>query len=460
MRSPQPHFFRGPRNRAQVLSALATLALVGSGGCERQAQEPQADTSLSHERVRLAKAPDDLRIPDEYIVVFSEGVTGMAIDAAANQIARAGGANSLMHPYSVIPGFAARLDKAELDRLMRNPGVASIHENQQVSLTGLVPSPADGIDRADQRQGHDGTYNDHGSTGAGVHVYVLDTGLNAEHSEFSGRVGEGFTSVVDGLGTDDCNGHGTHVSSTIAGTLYGMAKEATVHPVRVLRCTGKGSWAGIIAGLNFVGTHCPLQDGPCVVNMSLAGETFVPVNTAVANLVNQGITVVVAAGNDNVDACTRSPSSEPKAITVAAVDDADTRAGFSNWGQCVDLFAPGVSILGASIGDAVATHVDDGTSMASPHVAGAVAQYLSTHRSATPTQINTNLKASATLDCVLHPQNSPNVLLFSDLNQGNFVCAAPGSCVGLCGEAADGCFCDPGCAEFGDCCPDYAQVCE
>ncbi|MFY2561772.1 S8 family serine peptidase [Corallococcus terminator] len=411
--------------------------------------------------MRLGRSPAELRIPGEYIVRFSEGITGTSIQAAATQVVRAGGANALLHPYSIIPGFAARLDDTELARLRRDPGVASIDENRRVSISGLVPSPSDGIDRVDQRQGHDGSYEDHGSTGIGVHVYVLDTGLNAEHIDFTGRIGQGFTSILDGWGTDDCNSHGTHVSSTILGTLHGMAKEATLHPVRVLRCDGKGGWAGVIAGLDFVGTHCPVQDGPCVVNMSLSGPSYAPVDAAVANLVSRGITVVVAAGNDDEDACNWSPGRVPTAITVGAVDDADTRADFSNWGTCVDLFAPGVSILGASIGDAVATHVDDGTSMASPHVAGAVAQYLSIHRQATPAQIALNLKGAATLDCVSDPQNSPNVLLFSDLQQGNFICApTQGSCVGLCGAASEGCFCDSGCARFNDCCPDYAQVCE
>ncbi|MCP3164496.1 S8 family serine peptidase [Myxococcus qinghaiensis] len=444
-----------------ALPLLGALVLAWSG-CEERRPEGVAPEGLATTGglARLGLAPEALRVPDEYIVVFSEGFSGLAIDSAASQVARAGGTNTLLHRYAVIPGFSARLDGAELERLRGTPGVAYIEEDQQVSINSVVTSPADGIDRVDQRQGRDGLYNDYENTGAGTHVYVLDTGLNVEHSEFTGRVGSSESFVLDGRGIDDCNGHGTHVASTAAGTLFGMAKEATVHPVRVLRCNGLGSWGNIIAGLNFVLTDCPRQDGPCVVNMSLSGPLFAPVNLAAATLVNAGIPVVVAAGNDDLDACAESPASEPKVITVAAVDDNDARAAFSNWGTCVDLFAPGVSILGAWSGDAVATQVEEGTSMASPHVAGAVAQYLSTHRSATPTQIIASLKDSATLSCVDDLKGSPDVLLFSDLTQGNYHCAGEAnSCVGLCGEAAQGCFCDPGCLEFNDCCPDFREVC-
>ncbi|NVJ20191.1 MULTISPECIES: S8 family serine peptidase [Myxococcus] len=463
MRPQQTNPHRLHRLKPQALSLLALLTLGWSSGCEEQRSAPAhvEGVATSRQLARLGKAPAHLRIPDEYVVVFSEGVTGLAIEAVTSRIARAGGDNALLHAYTVIPGFAARLDEAQLDRLRREPGVAYIEENQQVSLSAVYPSPADGVDRSDQRKGHDGHFNDYGNTGAGVHAYVLDTGLNLEHSEFTGRIGTYETFILDGRGIADCHGHGTHVASTLAGTTYGMAREATLHPVRVLRCNGLGSWAGIIAGLDFVQTDCRAQSARCVANMSLTGSLYPPVNAAVANLVNGGIPVVVAAGNDDLNACTQSPASEPAAITVAAIDDNDVRAGFSNWGSCVDLFAPGVSILGAWIGGAVETQVDDGTSMASPHVAGTVAQYLSTRPTATPAQIDTNLKAAATLGCVSDLKGSPNVLLFSDLSQGNYHCIEEtASCKGLCGQAADGCFCDPSCLEFNDCCPDFEEVCQ
>lgn len=446
----------------RTLSLLGALALSGSACTEQP--PPDAPASEGVEGVTLAKlhrAPESVRVPGEYVVVFSQGISGGALTSAADTLARAGGANALLHRYSLIPGFTARLDDAQLDRLRRDPGVAYIEENRHVSLQSAVPSPADGIDRVDQRQGRDGQYNDYENTGAGVHVYVLDTGLNTEHSEFTGRVGSSASFVFDGFGVEDCHGHGTHVASTAVGTQYGMAKQATLHPVRILNCIGRATWGTIIAGMDFVRTDCPRQDGPCVANLSLSGEFFQPVNQAAAALVDAGITVVTAAGNSNINACNESPGSEPKVINVGAVDDNDKRAVFSNWGPCVDLFAPGVSILGAWAGDAVATNIDDGTSMAAPHVAGAVAQYLGGHRAARPAQVSVNLLGAASLGCVTDLQGSPNSLLFSDLSQGNYQCVAdPNSCKGLCGGAATGCFCDPTCLEFNDCCPDFQQVCQ
>ncbi|WP_426736338.1 S8 family serine peptidase [Myxococcus faecalis] len=447
--------------KLEALPLLGALVL-GFIACEERppqgasAQGPGPAPKLAP----LGRAPEARRVPDEYIVVFSEGITGQAIDSAVGRVARAGGINQVRHRYQLIPGFAARLDSAQVERLRAEPGVALIEEDQQVSLSATVPSPADGIDRVDQRQGRDGQYNDFDNTGAGVHVYVLDTGLNTAHSEFTGRVGSSQSFVPDGRGVEDCHGHGTHVASTAVGTLYGMAKEATVHPVRVLRCNGLGTWGAIIAGMDFVRADCPRQDGPCVANVSITGPLYVPANLAAAALVNAGIPVVVAAGNDDLNACTQSPASEPLVITVGAVDDSDVRATFSNWGPCVDIFAPGVSILGAWMGDAVASVVDEGTSMASPHVAGAVAQYLGTHRTATPAQIVANLRDSATLECVEDLKGSPDSLLFSDLTQGNGFCVGEAnSCVGLCGVGAEGCFCDPSCLEFNDCCPDFQEVC-
>ncbi|HYH96401.1 S8 family serine peptidase [Hyalangium sp.] len=439
------------------------LALGPGIGCDEQeasSNPPENPADMDGFTAPVVTAPEDVRIPGEYIVVFAEGVARASIDAAASRIAQAGGENQVMHRYSVIPGFAARIDAAALNGLRRNLGVVYIEENQKVSLNTTFPSPAVGIDRADQRLGRDGMYNDHGRTGAGVHVYILDTGINSQHTEFTGRLNGGFTAITDGRGTEDCHGHGTHVASTAAGTVYGMAKHATIHPVRVLACDGFGSWAGIIAGVDFVRNDCLKQKTPCVANMSLGGGRVAAVNAAVANAVDSGVTFVVAAANANQDACFTSPAGEPKAITVGAVDNEDKRAGFSNWGACVDLFAPGVDILGAWIGGTTATRIISGTSMASPHVAGAAAQYLSSNPGATPAQIEAAIKGSVSLDCVGDPKGSPNALLFTDLNQGNYYCSnQPGSCQGLCGGAGNGCFCDPSCEIYNDCCADYAQVC-
>jgi len=454
-------------NGALLSGGYLAIALVLGIGCDEERSLSNLQSVAPPAEVdglvikSVVRAPHDVRIPGEYIVVFANGVAGAIIDSAASRVAQAGGDNRVTYRYSVIPGFAARLNDAALDGLRRNPSVAYIEENQRVRLNTTFPSPADGTDRADQRLGRDGMYNDHGRTGAGVHAYVLDTGINTQHTEFTGRMGGGFTAIADGRGIEDCHGHGSHVSSTVAGTVYGMAKQATIHPVRVLDCFGSGSWAGVVAGVDFVRNDCPKRNAPCVANMSLGGGATAAVNQAVANAVSSGVTFVVAAGNENTDACTRSPASEPKAITVAAMDDADTRATFSNWGACVDIFAPGVSILGASIGSATTVRSLNGTSMASPHVAGVAAQFLSTNPGATPVQVEANIKGSASLNCVGDPKGSPNVLLFSDLNQGNYYCGnQPASCQGLCGGPGNGCFCEPSCEIYNDCCADYAQVCK
>lgn len=441
--------------QTRILALTGVLALVLGIAC--QTERPEVSSVVAE----VVWAPQEVGVPGEYIVVFKDGTAAESIEAAAGLVSQAGGENGILYRYSVIPGFAARLDGTALDALRRNSGVAYIAENQQVKLDATYTSPADGLDRTDQRLGRDGLYNDYGRDGAGVHVYIIDTGINTQHTEFNGRIGAGFTAISDGRGIEDCNGHGTHVSSTAGGTVYGMAKRATIHPVRVFDCSGSGTFAAAIAGVDFVRTNCHSQNGPCVANMSLAGGAYAPMNQAVANAVDAGVTVVVAAANSDADACTFSPASEPKAITVAAIDDADQRAGFSNWGPCVDIFAPGVSILGAWLGGSTVVASLSGTSMASPHVAGAVAQYLSSNPGATPAQVDAAIKGAASLNCVADPRGSPNVLLFDDLNQGNYSCSnQPASCLGLCGGPGNGCFCDPACLTYNDCCPDYAQVCK
>ena len=463
MRSTHPLRPSDNRTRPLLLPLCGMLALATPLGCAEQRAPDAAPPAPTTEELRVPavrRGPRETRLPGEYIVVFSEGTTRSLIDSAVNRIQRAGGDNQLLHRYAVLPGFAARLDDTALNGLLREEGLAYVEENQRIQADTIFTSPADGIDRVDQRLGHDGHYNDHGLTGAGVHLYIIDSGINTAHTEFTGRIGAGYTTIADGRGVEDCHGHGSHVSSTAAGTVLGMARKATLHPVRVLDCTGNGTLAGLIAGVDFVRNHCLQQGGPCVANMSLGGPSSSALNQAVAQAVNAGITVVAAAGNEDADACNYSPASEPRALTVAAIDDQDNRAVFSNWGACVDLFAPGVSILGAHIGGSNVGAFRNGTSMASPHVAGAAAQYLGARPETTPAQLEVILKGSASLQCVAGAKGSPNVLLFSDLNQGTFDCStqAP-SCAGLCGGPGNGCFCDPGCEIYQDCCPDFAQVC-
>ena len=269
-----------------------------------------------------------------------------------------------------------------------------------------------GLDRADQRAlPLDGLITRAGA-GAGVSAYVIDTGVYAAHSEFTGRVATGYSAISDGRGSSDCHGHGTHVAGTVAGANYGFAVDANIVPVRVLDCYGSGSTAGVVAGINWMINH-HLAGVPAVANMSLGGSYDLAINDAVTRAVADGITMVVASGNESTDACTKSPASAPAAITVGATSNNDSRAYYSNVGACVDIFAPGSSITSASISGNTATALMSGTSMASPHVAGVAALILGNARSLTPAQVGAQLSADATVGIVTGVDSATvNALLY------------------------------------------------
>ena len=354
-------------------------------------------------------------IPGRYIVQFTSSV---ATNVAANNVSTGIRA---MFSHS-INGFVADLSPDELEEISNNPNVVSVEPDRIVEVADTQTNPTWGLDRIDQRTlpfNSSYTYN---TDGTGVSAYIIDTGVYSAHSEFTGRVVNGFTAINDGKGSDDCHGHGTHVAGTVAGTVYGVAKKATIIPVRVLSCSGSGSYSGVIAGIDWtVGHH---QAGvPAVANMSLGGGASATVNAAVARAVADGITYVVAAGNENTSACLRSPASAPDAITVAASTSSDARASFSNWGPCVDVFAPGQSITSAYIGSTTRTASMSGTSMASPHVAGVAALYLASNPSATPATVTSTLLNAATRGIVTNPgTGTQNLLIYS----ASFEPAPPG----------------------------------
>jgi subtilisin family serine protease len=337
-------------------------------------------------------------IPGEYIVVLSEGAD-VSEEARA---ARGQGGEVVAEWATALNGYAVRGGPNLILALRADPNVQYVEQVQEYTTQVDQPNATWGIDRIDQEDGTDGKYS-YTSTGSGVTAYIIDTGILTSHNEFGGRASWGETTV--GGQDTDCNGHGTHVAGTVGGATYGVAKGVTLKAVKVLNCAGSGSTTSVVSGIDWVvGDH---GTGKAVANMSLGGGASSAIDAAVGRGISDGVVFVVAAGNSSANACNYSPARVSAAITVGATTSSDARASYSNFGTCVDIFAPGSGITSAWKNSNTATKTISGTSMASPHVAGAVARYLSTNSSAS------QLLSDATLGQVTNPgSGSPNRLLF------------------------------------------------
>ncbi|MEO0010547.1 MAG: hypothetical protein RIQ39_136 [Actinomycetota bacterium] len=362
-------------------------------------------------------------------------ITPASRAAIESAVKNAGGTINSRYQYA-FDGFVVKLPDMLLPLLKKIPNILTIEKDQPV--TGLAiqqtqtPTAAWGIDRIDQREvvsnaaGYQGSYG-YRSAGAGSTIYIGDTGIFA-HDDLAGRIStNGFSGIADGNGTVDCNGHGTHVATSAAGTQYGVAKSARVVPVRILNCAGSGSYATVIAGLDWI--MSPLNTNSksqAVLNLSIGGPASPSLNDAIRRLTNAGITVVAAAGNENSDACTRSPASAPTAITVGATTITDAKASYSNWGTCVDIHAPGSAITGGWYNGASSANTISGTSMATPHVTGAAAVFLGLNPSASVAQVADALASQSTKGAVTGlTANTVNNLLYVSPTDGGPAIVAP-----------------------------------
>ncbi|HEX7189848.1 MAG TPA: S8 family peptidase [Actinomycetes bacterium] len=400
--------------RLAVTAAVATATAALSLG-SAAAAAPDAPERSTGKPAPVVGTNSPRAIPDRYIVVMDKTVTAAQRSNAADQ-ARANGGQVHFRYSSALKGFAATLPARAVDRLRANPNVSYIEADQRVSADATQSPATWGLDRIDQRAlplNNSYTYT---PTGSGVNAYVIDTGIRRTHSQFGGRAFSGYTAINDGRGSDDCNGHGTHVAGTVGGSTYGVAKAVRLYAVRVLDCAGNGTDSGVIAGVDWVTAN---KVRPAVANMSLGGGISTALDNAVTNSINSGVTYAVAAGNDGLNACNYSPARAAAAITVGSTTSTDARSSFSNYGTCLDLFAPGSSITSSWYTSDTATNTISGTSMATPHVAGVAALYLQGNTGAAASTVRDAIVNTSTANVVTSAgTGSPNRLLYSPLTTG------------------------------------------
>ncbi|XHM63147.1 S8 family serine peptidase [Streptomyces nigra] len=394
---------RTTRRRLALLSTAATAVLAAGLVTALPA------AAAREGRVQYAGAAN--AVADSYIVTLKADQARSGSKSARALVERYGA--GIERTYrKALNGYEVEASEAQAKRLAADPAVASVVQNRTFHVEGTQPSPPSwGLDRIDQKNlplNSSYTYPD--SAGQGVTAYVIDTGVRITHSDFGGRASYGYDAIDNDNTAQDGHGHGTHVAGTVAGSSYGVAKKAKIVGVRVLNNSGSGTTAQVVAGIDWVAQNAVK---PAVANMSLGGGADSALDTAVRNAIASGVTFAVAAGNESTDASTRSPARVAEAITVGATTSTDARASYSNYGSALDLFAPGSSITSAWNSGDSATNTISGTSMATPHVAGAAALYLADNPTATPAQVASALTAAATSGVVTSPgTGSPNRLLY------------------------------------------------
>jgi subtilisin family serine protease len=400
-----------------ALAVLAGIALAVAGPATSAVAGP-AEGPVRGEGSQDA-------IAGAYIVVLKERATeARAVPQAARTLTSRHGGHVKNTYRNTVRGFSASLTKQAAHRLAADPAVAYVEQDAVVSVDTTQSDPVWGIDRIDQRNLPLSKSYTYAATASNVTAYILDTGIRTSHTEFGGRAKSGWDFVDNDATAQDPHGHGTHVAGTIGGAKYGVAKGVKLVGVRVLNAQGSGSYSQIIAGVDWVTDHAAK---PAVANMSIGGPTSNAFDDAVRRSIASGVTYAVSAGNNNTNACSQSPARTAEAITVGSTTNTDARSSFSNYGTCVDIFAPGSSITSAGISSDTATKVMSGTSMASPHVAGAAALHLAANPSATPQEVRDALVASATSGKVTNPgSGSPNKLLFVPTTAPVQVTACPG----------------------------------
>ncbi len=397
--------------RRWLLAGAATVATVAASvlaGAGAAAAAPATGT--------IRPAGTAAVVPGSYIVVLkdSAALTSSGLDTTVKGLrARYGGTVKSTYRHA-LRGYEVSASEATAKRLAANPAVAYVQRNGVYHTTATqTPTPSWGLDRIDQRALPLNNSFTYPTTASGVKAYIVDTGIRKTHTNFGGRAITGFDAITAGGTADDCNGHGTHVSGTVGGSTYGVAKGVTLVAVRVLDCNGSGTTAQVVNGIDWVtGNHAAGQ--PAVANMSLGGGVDPTLDTSVANAIADGVTFGVAAGNDTgANACNTSPARVPTAITVGSTTSTDARSSFSNIGTCLDIFAPGSSITSSWNTNDTATNTISGTSMATPHVVGAAALVVAQNPTFTPQQVRDYLVNNATSGVVTSPgTGSPNKLLF------------------------------------------------